>query len=327
MSNSLVDNPFGEDRKYIMDLFNFDLIFLQHGIIKDDLSKSFHRLLKNYSLFVTSTKREYKSILNFKYGYTKNNVILTGLPRYDNLYRLRKLKRREKLLLIAPTWRFNIKGTVNRITFESIHSDIFKFTEYFKFYNNLINDERLIYAMNKFNYTGIFCLHPRFSSQYIDFKKNDLFSIMNKCNYQEYLIKSSLLVTDYSSLFFDFAYLRKPIIYAHFDYKEYRMNHYPKGYFDYEKDGFGPVTYNLNSTVDKIIFEIENNCLLRKKYLKRINKFFTFFDEHNNDRIYNKIINNKKIEESLREPISPIFYIIFLLIFAKFIIAMKNILY
>lgn len=322
MSNSWVDNPFGEDRKYIRDLFHFDLIFLQHGIIKDDLSENLNRLKKNYSLFITSTKKEYKSILNFKYGYNKNNVILTGLPRYDHLFRLNKIKKKKQIILIIPTWRMNIKGTVNVITYESIHSDSFKFTFFFNFYNNLINDERLISVMKKFNYTGIFCLHPSFSSQYIDFTRNKIFSIMSKCNYQKYLIDASLLVTDYSSIFFDFAFLRKPVLYAHFDYEEYRKNHYPEGYFDYEKDGFGPVSYDLKSTIDEIINEIENNCFLRKKYLKRINKFFTFSDEHNNDRLYKEIINNKK----LRKPISTIIYtiIIILIINLKFIIWMKN---
>ena len=70
--------------------------------------------------------------------------------------------------------------------------------------------------------------------------------------------------------------MRKPVIFAHFEYEEYRKNHYPKGYFDYEKDGFGFVTYDLKSTVKAIIKEIENKCFLRKKYLKRINKFLEY---------------------------------------------------
>ena len=144
MSNTWVDNLFCEDRNYIRDLFHFDLIFLQHWITKDGVSKDLNRLGKNYSLFITSAKKVYKSILNINYGYNKKHVILTGFPRYDNLYRLNKIKRREKLVLIAPTWRTNIKGTINLITYESIHSDTFKFTNFFNFYNNLINDELLI---------------------------------------------------------------------------------------------------------------------------------------------------------------------------------------
>jgi hypothetical protein len=98
MANSWVDNPFGDDRAYIRDLFHFDLIFLQHGITKYDVSMYLNKFQKNYSLFITSTKKEYKSILNFKNDYNKNNVVLTGFPRYDNLFRLNKITRRQKLI-------------------------------------------------------------------------------------------------------------------------------------------------------------------------------------------------------------------------------------
>ena len=324
MSHSWVDNPFGEDRKYIRDLFQFDSIFLQNGILKDDLSKYLNRLNKNYSLFVTSTKKEYESIFNFNYGYNKNNVILTGLPRYDNLYRLNKIIKKEKKILIAPTWRIFIKGTTNKITYESIHSDTFKFTDYFNFYNSLINDEKLIVFMKQFNYKGIFCLHPFFSSQDIDFTRNNIFSIKNKCNYQKYLLISSILVTDYSSIFFDFAYLRKPVIYTHFDYKDYRRYQYQNGFFDYEKDGFGTIAHDLKSTINKIIDEIENNCSLKKIYLKKINKFFTYFDEHNNDRLFLKLLHKNKLNQQIKESISTILFLIILLICAKFI-SMKKI--
>ena len=102
------------------------------------------------------------------------------------------------------------------------------------------------------------------------------------------------------------------MIFAHFDYEEYRKNYYPKGYFGYEKNGFGFVTYDLKSTIKEIIKEIENNCVLGKKYLKRINKFFTFNDTHNNDRIFMELINHTKLE-SLIEPNSTIIYLNILL--------------
>ena len=86
--------------------------------------------------------------------------------------------------------------------------------------------------MKLYNYTGIFCLHHYFSAQWIDFQKNDQFVIKDKCNYQELILESSLLITDYSSIFFDFGYLKKPIIYTQFDYHEYRLEHFSEGYFN-----------------------------------------------------------------------------------------------
>ena len=45
---------------------------------------------------------------------------------------------------------------------------------------------------------------------------------------------------DYSSIAFDFAYMKKPLIYYQFDQDKYYTNHFAKGYFDCERDGFGP---------------------------------------------------------------------------------------
>ena len=319
ISNSWISNPFNKDYKYIKDLLHFEVIFLQHGIIKDDLSKYLNKYNKKYDYFVTSSKSEYKSILAPQYGYDKSNVILTGLPRYDSLQRLKYKLKKEKIIVIIPTWRIYIKGTVDSLTYKSIHSDNFINTDYFNFYNNLINDEHLLYYMNKNNYTGIFCLHPCFTAQWSDFKHNELFKVSEKCNYQKYLIKSSLLITDYSSIFFDFGYLKKPIIYAHFDYNKYRNYHYKKGYFDYISDGFGPVCKDINCVINEIIYEIENNCIIKKKYLKRINKFFTFHDEKNCERIFKTIIKSKKeIKDDVNKYIFYLFFLIFIIIIFDF---------
>ena len=315
IDNIWINNPFKRDSIYLMDLFNYDFIFLNNGIIKDDLTTSFNRFETHFNLFVTSSKREYKSIINSNYGYVKDHVILTGMPRYDNLQKL-KYTNQKKVIMIAPTWRKNIQGVLDILSFESKYSDIFKYTEYFKFYNNLINDKRLIFIMGKYNFKGLFCLHPLYENQWIDFKENEIFSVIKKCDYQNLLLKASLLITDYSSIFFDFGYLEKPIIYAHFDYEEYRESNYPKGYFDYTLDGFGAICKDINCVINEILFEIENNFILKKKYEKRIKKFFAFSDCNNCKRIFERIISKK--EEKSEYNI--LYVILFLYLFKIFLI-------
>ena len=294
VSDNWVTNPFGDEQKYIKDLFHFDIIFIQNGIIKDDLSNILSRFNKNFDLLLSSSKKEYKSYLSSQYGYRRSNIILTGLSKYDNLIENIHKICKEKLILISPTWRNFIKGTRDLITHKSIYSDNFKTTKFYKFYNDFINDEKLLLNMEKLNYTGIFCLHPYFSEQRKDFLTNKYFSIRGKCNFQELISKASLLVTDYSSIFFDFAYLKKPIIYSEFDIDEYRRYHYRKSYFDYIKDGFGPVCRDIDCTVEETIKTMTNNCIIKKKYIRRIQRFFAFIDQNNSDRIYNGIINHYK---------------------------------
>ena len=322
VSESWVDNPFGNDRKFIRDLFNFDFIFIQNGILKDDLTKDLNRIAKNYALIVATIKKEYKHILSNKYHYNKNNVILTGLPRFDNLIELQNKTKQEKIILLMPTWRKYIKGSFDLKSFESIYYHSFVFTDYFKFYNNLINDDKLLAYMNQLNYRGIFCLHPNLQKQRIDFRENKYFLVKESCNIQNLILKSSLLVTDYSSVFFDFAYLEKPIIYTHFDYDEYLKNHSPKGYFNYAKHGFGPICFDLNCTINEIISKMKDNCLMDNKYLKRKKDSFYYKDNKNCERLYYSLINNSGIIYIRNKIETFIIKIVLFLIFLKYIIKM-----
>lgn len=95
------------------------------------------------------------------------------------------------------------------------------------------------------------------------------------------------MITDYSSVAFDFAYIKKPLIYYQND--DY---HYEKGYFDYETMGFGDIIQTEEELIDKIIEYIENNCQMEEKYQKRVDKFFKYTDKNNSKRVYEWILKN-----------------------------------
>lgn len=73
------------------------------------------------------------------------------------------------------------------------------------------------------------------------------------------------------------------------------------GYFDYERDGFGEVEYDLDSTVDRIIEYMASDCQLKEKYRKRIDNFFVFHDKNNCQRVYEKIMENAANSERKRK--------------------------
>ncbi|MBQ9460321.1 MAG: CDP-glycerol glycerophosphotransferase family protein [Clostridia bacterium] len=288
-ASDYVLNPFGGDYAYMSDLYDYKFVFLQHGITKDDISGWLNRFNKNISIFVTAGKPEYQSILDGDYFYDENVVKLTGFPRFDHLTRMGKNVK--KKVLVIPTWRKTLSKCVDPRTDTSVYYDKFKESDFFAFYNGLINHPRLLECMRRKGYEGLFCLHPLFTEQYVDFTENDVFSV-NKgyVDYQKQFAECALLVTDFSSVFFDFGYLKKPVVYSQFDKDEFFAGHsYSEGYFSYEDNGFGPVCRDLESTVDALVKEIENDCRNDPKYIKRIEEFYPFFDDKSCERVYNSI--------------------------------------
>ena len=290
-ANEWVINAFEDKKEYLNDLYNFDFIFLQHGITKDNISKWINKFRKNIKLFVTCATDEYNSIINDEdeYIYTKEEVKLLGFPRFDKL-----TSNSQKKIVFMPTWRKKITESmkVKDNSSEREYSPTFKDTDYFKFYNKLINDERIIEVLKQKGYKGRFYIHPTFEQQSSDFKQNDYIEVATKiANYNKEFAENNLLITDYSSVAFDFAYLKKPVIYTQFDVNAFFSEHlYEKGYYDYVEDGFGPVCFDYESSVKEIIKCINNDCKLEDKYVQRINKFYTFLDKNNCKRVYEEIL-------------------------------------
>ena len=264
----------------LRNLADFKFIFLQHGIIKDDLSLHLNRYNTQFSIFVTSTKLEYESILKGNYFYDREVIKLTGLPRYDQL-----INEDKKQILIIPTWKKDVVGPIDPKTKLRLYSPRFRDSEYFKIYNSLINDKRLIECAKKNGYKILFLPHPEIYQQIKDFTQNDYVKFVPQTeSYQKLLRESSLLVTDYSSIAFDFAYMKKPVIY----YQWYE-NHYAKGYFNYEIMGMGPVYKKYNELIDSMVEYIENSCIMQQEYVKRVDEFYIYTDRENCKRVYEEI--------------------------------------
>ena len=191
-----------------------------------------------------------------------------------------------------PTWRKNLTLPENASTGISPYNPTFKESNYYKFYNGLINDNRLIECMKKNSCKGIFVLHPSHISQKDDFVGNEIVEIKKGyVEYQELFNRGSLMVTDYSSVAIDFAYLKKPVVYSQFDKDEFFEGHlYTEGYYDYNTDGFGYVCEDYNETIEQIVTVIESGFKMDEIYEERVDSFFEFTDTNNCERVYNAIL-------------------------------------
>jgi CDP-glycerol glycerophosphotransferase (TagB/SpsB family) len=96
------------------------------------------------------------------------------------------------------------------------------------------------------------------------------------------------MVTDYSGVQFDFAYMRKPILYYH-------PNELPPHYdesteYCYERDAFGPIIDNYEELVDQLCDYMKKHCRMKKEYVERADRFFGYKDFGNCERIYHAIV-------------------------------------
>ena len=288
-ASDITADPWGRWRKYLIDLYPAKYYYLQHGVACADLSGWLNRTNKNLHMIFTSSPEERRSFLSEEYGYAPEQVRLTGMTRFDELKNGDR-----KQILVMPTWRRSIRGSYDPASTVSIYYDGFRETDFFRFYNGLINDERLLDVMRRKGYRGLFCLHPIMKEQWRDFFGNDVFTVNRGfVDYNRVFEDSSLMVTDYSSVLFDFAYLRKSVVYAQFDKKEFFEEQiYDQGYFDYERDGFGPVCCDYESTVETLIRYVENDCADPPEYVRRVDAFFAFSDRRNCERVFDAIVND-----------------------------------
>ena len=263
-------------------------VFLQHGVIKDDLSRWLIRFNKNIDMFVTTTVPEYESIIHGKYSYGPDVVKMTGLPRHDRLYHNEK-----KYITIMPSWRAYLVGNTNVHTGKRKPADNFENSQYCKMYSALFTNKEFLSYIQEKGYKLRFMSHPNMSECTELLEMDPSVEILDgeKTAYRDLFAESNLVITDYSSAVFDFAYLRKPVLYFQADQEEFfsGSHTYDKGYFEYEEDGFGEVCYDVDTLISLVKEYVDQGCALKEKYAHRINTTFPYSDKDNSKRVYEDI--------------------------------------
>lgn len=261
--------------KYI--LLSGKKIFLQHGVSYNKIPALYSERTK-LDLFFCGSKVEAEYVRN-NFGYNNNEVKYTGFARYDGLHDIIT----KKQILIMPTWRRFL---------ENLSQEEFLSSEYVKRWNSLLTNEKLLDLLEKNDLQLVFYPHFNVQKNLICFRSNNVrvkIASINNYDVQKLLKESIILITDYSSVFFDFGYMRKPCLYYQFDFKEFYMGHYEKEMFDFNTMGFGEVTDSENNLVNYIEQYINNEFKMNANFHKNADEFFELYDTHNCERIFNEI--------------------------------------
>lgn len=241
--------------------------FYRSQVTKDQMTKSYDIDRQKYDYFLSpSSFATEKFMSSFK--LMPNQILEVGYPRNDFLTniteeQIQQLKEKynipqdKKVILYAPTWRdnsYNHKG----YTYE-IQVDF----EYWK-------------VKLQADYIVLFKPHYLISNQYADCGLNDfLYFIKEDTDINELYVISDVLVTDYSSVFFDFAILRRPILFYMYDLEEYQEN--IRGfYLEVPTDLPGKVVTEEN----ELIHHLENLEIYFDQYINQLKTFNQVYNSH-----------------------------------------------
>lgn len=227
-----------------------------------------------YDVFETPSDEYTKHILT---GFRAGNkrFIKAGLPRNRLFYQTEQIEKcREKVLdkvgrkakyIISylPTFRDN---TTDTFSFGDIKDAVFE---------KWMEDHDVI-IIQKAHFTG----NKQFSGE------NDRIIIMNDISAQELMAASDMLVTDYSSCFFDYLILDRPIIHHLYDYEYFRNK--DRGLY-YEKDKIvcGCVTETNEELIKEIMDEYDHPEKYKNVRKERKKQFMTYESQNSCEKIYN----------------------------------------
>ncbi|MET9474621.1 glycosyltransferase [Streptomyces sp. NBC_00562] len=268
------------------ELLKYQRVFLQHGISYNDVTSGLDQRITSYDLIVTAGRQESEYIAQ-EAGYG-NRAVLAGFPRFDALKREPTPRPR---ILLMPTWRqWIVTASYKKSTGPA--KTAFTQSEYFRFYRELLSDRRLTAALEHFGVDLEFFPHyeirPQLHNFRIDSSAIKVADPKNR-NVQQAMKECSLMVTDYSSVFFDVAYMGIPLVYVPFDEEDFYGRHYKRGYFNLSADGFGPVCRTVDQAVDEIIAAMGRGFSVESPYLERVEQFFAHRGGGNCERVFEAI--------------------------------------
>lgn len=254
-------------------------IWLQHGVICNNNSNVVNT--KQMDFMVTSTQPEYDSIAadETDYNLLPSQVLLSGLPRHDTLLEKSKSIKTEKLILVMPTWRTWLN-----------QANILE-SKYFDKWVSLLSSDKLSALLNKYSYKLVFAPHQELDKYKDMFVKNDNVIIWDsEESMQDLFLRSSMMITDYSSVAFEMGFLNKCVFYYQFDQDEFYSKHYKKGYFDFYNDGFGPVVENEDVLIKHLKDYLDNPAKFERNFKDRM-KVFIHKNGNACEKIYQKIVS------------------------------------
>ncbi|MBC1521785.1 glycosyltransferase [Listeria aquatica] len=272
------------------DLINYQRIFIQHGITYNDVYYPLSKYKTNYAKVLISNHYEKERFMR-KGNYQESDLLAAGLSRFDKLLEPNIKKDEKKTILIMPTWRVGLAGKSYLQHSEETASTMntFKQSAYFRFFNTLINDPKFLRFLKQHQLQCKFYLHYEFQGFLECFDRNEQIQFVQKEPIQKLLKQSDLLITDYSSVFFDFLYMKKPVIFTQFDQSDFFATHYKRDYIDFQSIFIGDVAFDQNEVLMALESLAQRNFESKVDHQQIHREFFTYCSENNRSTLWDML--------------------------------------
>ena len=268
-------------------------VFLQHGVIHNDLSRWLNA--QPVRLMISTTEAEHRSIIRpaSPYLYSDKEVERTGLPRHDRLLELaRGRSDRQRSILIAPTWRDYLLARQNGGHHRELAVDLVT-TPFFLNWSRLLADPRLSEVAERAGLELFFLAHPHLQAHLPAELLPSSVRVVTAADVdiQKLIVQSRVMITDYSSMAFDAAYLEVPSVYYQFDAVDFFSGRHTvrAGEFRHRRDGFGPVVTEPSEVIAATAELLDPRSATIEKYRHRMRRTFTFRDGECSRRVYEAI--------------------------------------
>ena len=228
------------------------------------IHKSYIEDAKKYNYFISPSKfatEKFCSAFGLRKLKKENIIIEKGYPRNEYLFNYKEedivkiknnlnLPENKKIILYAPTFRDNQYQEGKGHTYK-LGVNLLRLKE--ELDNNYVILMRLHYLVS--NHIDI--------SQF----KNFVYDVSDYEDINELYLISDILITDYSSVFFDYANLKRPILFYMYDLEEYKNS--IRDFYIKLEELPGPIVEN-----DKeLINNIKNIDNIINKYQKKYQDF------------------------------------------------------
>ncbi|MFT4164119.1 MAG: CDP-glycerol glycerophosphotransferase family protein [Microlunatus sp.] len=252
-------------------------IFLQHGITAmKNVTPIYARQRTNElptERFIVASELEQRIVIE-DYGFRPYQVPITGFARFDEL--LSAGDTSEPRLLVMPTWR------------EGIRVQNFLESEYFRRWYGFLTDPRLQSVLEQYELRVTMVLHPnmRLFADFFNLPNVDVIR-QEDVEVQQLIKTSRILITDFSSVAWDFSFLRRPVLYFQFDQHLLAGERAP--HIDFVEYLPGPVAATVDGLVDELSRVVARGCTMTDEYWARAQMFLTYRDQNSCARIYDII--------------------------------------